>query len=90
MPDGEDAVRSIGGWMEKNENITEAMRRTSGESPQIEDRLREEGDRSPQSIESAAEDAFVADQRDPDHPSRKQRELDREHGIEHPSHSQGF
>jgi hypothetical protein len=77
--------------MRNNENITEDARRTSGESSQIEERMLDEGDRDPRSMEAAADEAFVEDQRNnPDHPSRRQRELDREHGIENPSHSQGI
>jgi hypothetical protein len=77
--------------MRHNEDITKSTRRGSGESPEIEERLLDEGDRSPESMEAAAEDAFDRDQREnPDHPSRRQRELDREHGIENPSHSQGI
>lgn len=77
--------------MHNNENITEDARRTSGESTQIEERMLDEGDRDPRSMEAAADEAFVEDQRNnPDHPSRRQRELDREHGIENPSHSQGI
>jgi hypothetical protein len=77
--------------MRNNENITEDARRTSGESSQIEERMLDEGDRDPRSMEAAADEAFVEDQRNnPNHPSRRQRELDREHGIENPSHSQGI
>jgi hypothetical protein len=77
--------------MARNHDITDSTRRNSGESPEIEERLLDEGDRSPRSMEAAADDAFVAGQRrNPDHPSRRQRELDEEHGIENPSHSQGI
>jgi hypothetical protein len=77
--------------MRNNENITEDARRRSGESSQIEERMLDEGDRDPRSMEAAADEAFVEDQRNnPNHPSRRQRELDREHGIENPSHSQGI
>lgn len=66
----------------------------AGEVPEregdpIEERLIEGREESQQSIESAAEDAFVEDQReDPEHPSRIQRE--QRSGIEDPSHSQGI
>jgi hypothetical protein len=76
--------------MERNEPITDDARRNAGESPEIEERFLNGGERSRGSMEEAAEDAFVEDQRDPDHPSRRQRELDREHGIENPSHSRGI
>jgi len=77
--------------MERNNDITERTRRTSGDSPAIEERMLNQGDRDPRGMEAAAEDAFVEDQREnPDHPSRRQRELDREHGVENPSHSQGI
>jgi len=77
--------------MARNKDITDRTRRTSGDSPAIEERMLNEGDRDPRSMEAAAEDAFVEDQREnPDHPSRRQRELDREHGVENPSHSQGI
>jgi hypothetical protein len=76
--------------MSRNDNITDSTRRNSGYSSEIEERLLDEGDRSQVSMEATADGAFVQDQRDPDHPSRRQRELDREHGIENPSHSQGI
>jgi hypothetical protein len=74
----------------KYKDISEDALHASGESPEIEERLLNDGHRSPESLESVADDAFVADQRDPDHPSRKQRELEREQGVENPSHSQGI
>jgi hypothetical protein len=74
-----------------NDDFTDSTRRTSGDAPQIEERLLDEGDRSQGAMEAAAEDAFVQEQRDdPDHPARRQRELDREHGVEDPAHSQGI
>jgi hypothetical protein len=77
--------------MSRNPDISDSTRRTSGDAPEIEERLLDQGDRSQGSMEAAAEDAFVQDQRsNPDHPSRRQRELDQEHGIENPAHSQGI
>jgi hypothetical protein len=77
--------------MQRNDDITDSTRRMSGDSSEIEERFLDGGDRNPRSMEAAAEDAFVEDQRnDPDHPSRRQRELDAEHGVENPSHSQGI
>lgn len=72
----------------RNQNPRKA--RTDGERI-IDERMIDDTERSPDSMESAAEEAFVEDQReDPDHPSRRQRELDRRHGIENPSHSRGI
>lgn len=77
--------------MRHNRDISERTRQSSGEAPEIEERLLDEGDRDPRSMEAAADDAFVADQRrNPDHPSRRQRELEEEHDVENPSHSQGI
>ncbi len=56
------------------------------EGDPIDERLLDEGDRSPEGIEAAAEESFVRDQRDPQHPSRVEREFD----VEDPSHSQGI
>jgi hypothetical protein len=77
--------------MSRNPDISDSTRRTSGDAPQIEERLLDQGDRSQGSMEAAAEDAFVQDQRsNPGHPSRRQRELDQEQGVENPAHSQGI
>jgi hypothetical protein len=77
--------------MRRNDDISDSTRQASGESREIEERFLDNGDQDPRSMEAAADDAFVADQRrNPDHPSRRQRELDEEHGIENPSHSQGI
>ncbi len=63
--------------------------KTMREGDPIDERLLDEGERSPQSIEAAAEEGFIEDQReDPEHPSRIQRE--QRSGIEDPSHSQGI
>ncbi len=62
---------------------------SGGGSDPIDERLIEGREESQQSIEAAAEEAFVEDQReDPEHPSRIQRE--QRSGIEDPSHSQGI
>jgi hypothetical protein len=77
--------------MRRNEDISESTRRETGNGSQIEERLLDGGDRDPNAIEAAAEAAFVEDQQEnPDHPSRRQRRLDRDHDIENPSHSQGI
>lgn len=62
---------------------------SGGESDPIEERLIEGREESQQSIEAAADEAFVEDQREnPDHPTRIQRE--QRSGIDDPSHSQGI
>lgn len=66
--------------MENNEQ------RTRHEEGPIEERLIDGREESQDSIVSAAEDAFVEDQKSPDHPSR----IERKHDVEDPSHSQGI
>lgn len=51
----------------------------------IEERLLDEGRTSQRDIVTAAQEAFVEDQKDPNHPSR----IERSHGVEDPSHSKG-
>lgn len=55
------------------------------EGDSIEERLMDAGETSQQSIVTAAQEGFVRDQKDRDHPTR----LKREHGVEDPSHSAG-
>ncbi len=60
---------------------------SSRENDPIEERLLEGREESQQSIEAAAEEAFVEDQREnPDHPTRIRRQFE----VEDPSHSQGI
>lgn len=51
----------------------------------IEQRLIDERRTDQQEIISAAQEEFVEDQKDPNHPSRKERS----HGVEDPTHSKG-
>ena len=53
----------------------------------IDERLIDGQDHNDHEIEAAAQDAFVRDQEEPDHPSRIKRQL--ADGIEDPSHSRG-
>jgi hypothetical protein len=55
------------------------------EGDAIERRLLDEQQEGRQNLLDAANEAFVEDQREPDHPSRRERE----HGVDDPSHSQG-
>jgi hypothetical protein len=55
------------------------------EGDAIERRLLDEQQEGRQNLLDAANEAFVEDQRDPGHPSRRERE----HGVDDPSHSQG-
>jgi hypothetical protein len=77
--------------MRENPNITDDARRASGDASRIEERMLDRGERDPRAMEAAADEAFVEDQREnPDHPARRQREMDRQHGVENPAHSEGI
>jgi hypothetical protein len=67
--------------MEREQNRS----RTQQQDDPIEERLLDQGEEGRQSVIDAASDAFEQDQRDPNHPSRRERA----HGVEDPSHSVG-
>lgn len=63
----------------------ESARNPARQDGPIEDRLMKGGQDSQRDIEDAAQEAFVQDQEDPEHPTR----IERRHGAEDPSHSRG-
>jgi hypothetical protein len=55
------------------------------EGDSVEERLMDDGETSQRSIVTAAQEGFVRDQENPDHPTR----VERDSGVEDPSHSRG-
>ncbi len=68
----------------------ESQRRRAERNAPITERLIDDGERAPEALTGAAEEAFERDQRtDPDHPTRIKREMTDARGIQDPAHSRG-
>jgi hypothetical protein len=69
--------------MARNQGNKNAGTRTDNERDPIEERLIRDGETDREDVLGAAQDAFVEDQKDSDHPTR----VERQYGVEDPSHS---